>query len=132
MTKSEIFTKAHAIAKKTVAIVGDYVVALSLALKEVYKSMSSIESKLVAEGLKVWEGGAHRRIYLNHIDDYVKAFSHVEAASYKRGFIKTVSINGEELSATKTGMISTSKVYFDCVAEHWVCEFPKTRAFLGI
>ena len=37
MTKSEIFTKAHQIAKSIVAIVGDYVVSMSLALKKVYK-----------------------------------------------------------------------------------------------
>ena len=48
MTKSEIFIKAHQIAKSTVAAVGHYVIAFSLALKKVYKM--AVEKKLVITG----------------------------------------------------------------------------------
>lgn len=41
MTKSEIFKAAHAMARKVVAIVGDYMVALSYSLKEVYENMKN-------------------------------------------------------------------------------------------
>lgn len=37
MTKSEMFKKAHEVARSTVGIVGDYMIAFSIALKGVYK-----------------------------------------------------------------------------------------------
>ncbi|HIF9321683.1 TPA: hypothetical protein ACX6QP_002180 [Photobacterium damselae] len=40
MTKTEIFKSAHKMARKVVAIVGDYMVALAYSLKEVYKNMT--------------------------------------------------------------------------------------------
>lgn len=52
MSRSEIFKAAHKIAKATVAIVGDYIVAMSLALKEVYASMK----KSVVEKIKELSG----------------------------------------------------------------------------
>lgn len=44
MTKSEIFKTAHAQARKTASLVGDYRIALSIALKEAHK-MNNIENK---------------------------------------------------------------------------------------
>ena len=41
MTKSEIFKAAHKLAKSVVAIVGDYMVALSYSLKKVYEDMKN-------------------------------------------------------------------------------------------
>lgn len=41
MTKSEIFKKAHSIAKSIVSIVGNYSIAFSTALKEVYANASA-------------------------------------------------------------------------------------------
>ena len=46
MTNSEIFIKAHQIAKKTVAIVGDYRMAFSFALKSVYQDLKNGVSTL--------------------------------------------------------------------------------------
>ena len=42
MNKSAIFTKAHQIAKATVSVVGNYRIAFSLALKEVYAEMNQV------------------------------------------------------------------------------------------
>ena len=41
MTNSEIFKAAHALAKATVEVVGDYAVALKLALQKVYTNKSA-------------------------------------------------------------------------------------------
>lgn len=46
MNKSTLFTKAHAIARNTVKLVGNYSIALSLALKEVYMINSNSASLL--------------------------------------------------------------------------------------
>lgn len=65
MNRSEIFKKAHSTAKATVAIVGNYSIAFSIALKEIYSNQSkSIADKLLAAGLKVWEKGSMKRIYM--------------------------------------------------------------------
>ena len=40
MSKSELFKSAHKLARGVVAIVGDYMIAFSYALKEIYKNMS--------------------------------------------------------------------------------------------
>jgi len=44
MTKSEMFKQAHATAKRTVAYVGNYSIAFSLALKATYKSIKQAVS----------------------------------------------------------------------------------------
>lgn len=49
MNKSTIFKQAHKIAKATVAKVGDYMVAMSLALKEVYVSMKKSAVEQIKE-----------------------------------------------------------------------------------
>ena len=49
MTKSEIFKAAHALAKATLEVVGDYMVALTLALKSVYKNMVNSNTVKIVE-----------------------------------------------------------------------------------
>ena len=44
MTNSEIFIKAHQMARQTVAIVGNYFIAFRLALKKVYAVLKNIVS----------------------------------------------------------------------------------------
>lgn len=66
MNKSQLFKKAHQIAKSIVAVVGNYSVAFSVALKEVYaESSKSVTDKLIKAGGKVWSKGDMNRIYLN-------------------------------------------------------------------
>jgi hypothetical protein len=69
MDKSKLFTQAHQIAKDTVKAVGNYMIALSLALKELYsmttKTAKSAEQQLIDLGGKLWEKGSMRRVYLS-------------------------------------------------------------------
>lgn len=52
MTNSEIFKRAHAIAKATRAIVGDYRIAFSLALKDIYNTITKKVLTMKAEYIK--------------------------------------------------------------------------------
>ena len=66
MNKSKLFTHAHQIARNTVAQVGNYMIALSLALKELYSTAKkSAEQQLIDLGGKLWEKGSMRRVYLS-------------------------------------------------------------------
>lgn len=69
MDKSKLFTQAHQIARQTVAQVGDYMIAFSLALRELYsmttKTVKSAEQQLIDLGGKLWEKGSMRRVYLS-------------------------------------------------------------------
>ena len=67
MTKSELFTAAHKIAKQTVAKVGNYMIAFSLALKALYKDlmMAITPESMIEAGGNLWEKGSMKRIYLN-------------------------------------------------------------------
>lgn len=65
MTNSELFTKAHKIARNTVKFVGNYMIAFSLALKEVYKmTVKTLEEKAIELGGNVWEKNGMRRVYI--------------------------------------------------------------------
>ena len=69
MNKSKLFTHAHQIARNTVAQVGNYMIAFSLALRELYsmttKTVKSAEQQLIELGGKLWEKGSMRRVYLS-------------------------------------------------------------------
>ncbi len=113
MTKSEIFKKAHANAKKIVSAVGDYVIALSLSLKEVYKSM---KNEINVEKLKSigceWAAGSHHRIYFNDLADLAGFVIN----RYKTGNLMSVSWARGSLSNNKANSMIpdfSSKVWFD-------------------
>lgn len=69
MDKSTLFNQSHQIARNTVAQVGDYMIAFSLALRELYsmstKTVKSAEQQLIDLGGKLWEKGSMRRVYLS-------------------------------------------------------------------
>ena len=123
MTKSEIFKKAHAIAKSTAQAVGNYLIAFSLALKDVYKSLSSsVEDKLIEMGLMVWEKANHKRIYINR--SHYEELLGLKITCYKTGNISSAEINGEKISNCKAKAITTEmfvyKPYFDCVKKEFI------------
>lgn len=60
MTNQEIFKKAHKIAHELLSKVGNYAIALKIALKRVYK-----QKKLLDCHAKLWERNDKARIYLN-------------------------------------------------------------------
>ncbi len=135
MTKSEIFLKAHTIAKATAAVVGDYMIAMSLALKEIYSSMKkavSVEEKLVAAGLKVWEGGKHRRIYVGNYRNISKAFPRFSVNFYKSGSVQSAGYMGQGISNSLASKIIGSDFYYDCVACEWVNVPSRARELFGI
>lgn len=88
MTNSEIFKSAHAMARNTVKFVGNYMIAFSLALKEVYKNMATkiVELKSLMSG-KAKNGEKYATIPaeldVNEGDTLTSTF--VEKAK-KRGF----------------------------------------------
>lgn len=70
MTKSQVFKSAHETAQKTVSIVGDYMIAFSLALKSEYIKMNNEveainQSRLLKIGGKLWKKNNKIRVYLN-------------------------------------------------------------------
>ena len=121
MTKSEMFKKAHGIARNTVSVAGDYLVAFSLALKSIYAEITnmvkSMEKKLIDLGLSVWEGGAHRRIYINEclVDVFGLSINY-----YGSGSIRSARLNGEKISNTKAGKLLSGNPYYDCNADKFV------------
>ena len=66
MNKSEIFKNAHRVARETVKSVGDYMIAFSLALKEIYSmSKETAEDSLIKLGGRAWEKFGMKRVYLS-------------------------------------------------------------------
>ncbi|PHM23010.1 hypothetical protein [Xenorhabdus ehlersii] len=119
MNKSQIFSAAHKIAKNTVAIVGDYQIAFSLALRDVYSSMISTENKLLKMGFSVWENHGHRRIYIN-IERFGEVFG-LELSWYKTGNISSARLNGERISNSRAYQLIPFKAFYDCVKNEWNC-----------
>ena len=69
MTKSEIFKAAHAAARKTLKLVGDYRIAFQFAIKEIYMNMktevSSVKEKLVNMGGNIYIEHGCDRVYIS-------------------------------------------------------------------
>lgn len=120
MTNSQIFKKAHQIARQTVAIVGNYMIAFSLALKSVYAALASTENRLINAGLRVWENYGKKRIYINGADDLMAAFPGLSINLYKTGNISSAYYKGEKISNNKAVKLAGYGMYFDCIADQWV------------
>ncbi|EPC5509157.1 hypothetical protein M8E51_004282 [Salmonella enterica] len=91
MTKSEIFTKAHQIAKATRAAVGNYMIAFSLALKEVYSKMKEITVEaLEALGGNRWTKNSMDRVYFN--GETLAEIVGFSFSTYKTGNVSSASL----------------------------------------
>ncbi|KMJ46699.1 hypothetical protein AB204_02465 [Xenorhabdus khoisanae] len=119
MNKSQIFSSAHKIAKNTVATVGNYMIAFSLALRDIYSSMNNTEKKLLSMGFKAWERNGHRRIYIN-IERFEEVFG-LKVSFYKTGNISSAKLNGEKISNSKACELIPLKAFYDCVNNEWNC-----------
>ena len=68
MTNSEIFKAAHALARKTLKLAGDYRIAFRFALKEIYMSIKnevvSIKDKLLEMGGNAYVEHGCDRVYI--------------------------------------------------------------------
>lgn len=119
MNKSQIFTKAHQIARQTVEIVGDYIIAFRLALKEVYSQTKSASQKLQDLGMTVWGAEFGKaRIYIN-LEDMAAVFGLV-INQYKTGSISSASLNGEKISNSRAYKLLGNKIYFDIAKQEFV------------
>lgn len=78
--------------------------------------MNTTEAKLIELGGNLWEGGEHRRIYL---DNWLE-LAGVEVNRYKTGNISSARFRGEKISNTKAAELNNVKVFWDCNAEKLV------------
>lgn len=121
MTKREIFIKAHQIAHNTVKFVGNYLIAFSFALKEVYQKMSNTtKDKLLAMGLNVWAKGDKERIYLKAWKFYDKVG--LKITKRPSGSISESTWDGEIISHSFAGRLigELNNAYYDCKNDEWV------------
>ena len=70
-------------------------------------------------GLRVWEKGGHRRIYVNS-DEAMNRIFGLSVERYNTGRICSATLNGECISNSKARAICGCNPYYDCVAEKWV------------
>lgn len=81
LTRKEIFSKAHEIARQTKEIAGSYKIAFSCALKDIYAGLYDTPAKTAEEKLNEWadENGirlyearnGETRIYINSTDQLI-------------------------------------------------------------
>lgn len=93
MTKSEIFKAAHNTAKNTVKLIGKYITAFSIALKDVYKSLRKPSIKTV---LVHWsECGIFKDETTYTFDEYTKLANQAAIINGNEGgYLKTkITIN---------------------------------------
>ena len=66
MNTSNIFKKAHALTKATIQAGDNYAATFAICLKVIYAESKeeTVEAKLLAMGLKVWEKAEMKRIYM--------------------------------------------------------------------
>lgn len=66
MNTSTIFKAAHALTKATIQTGDNYAATFAICLKAIYAESreETIETKLLAMGLKVWEKSEMKRIYM--------------------------------------------------------------------
>ena len=77
MTKSQLFKKAHALAKPTIKPGDNYLATFSLCLKAIYAEATDIVAKIIAVGGKAWEKHGFKRIYMT-----VAQFNEVTGANF--------------------------------------------------
>lgn len=112
MTKSEMFKKAHEIARSTKEIAGSYKIAFSCALKDLHAGVmeSTVEQKLEAAGAEIWENYGYKRIYLNAEIIINLGFKKASDGKWYKGDAR---INSSNMNA----MISRG--FFDCQRKCW-------------
>lgn len=124
MNKSEIFFKAHKIAKSSVKITGNYLIAFSFALRSVYKEIKSQISKVVkaefkfgnsmvtakidAANPKEWVGGDNLRMYFDVLCDKWSILKFYEVISGSTRDEK-ITIKGRTFAFQVVGLSNTKR-----------------------
>ena len=131
INRSNLFRRAHILAKQIVSSCSSYHAALGLALARVWKAMKEEMKKALADALevlpgtkvksaealqdlkaygKIWIGGAHKRLYLN-----AKALG-LKCDYYHSGNISRAWVNGEDISNCEARRILGAGAYIDLVS----------------
>ena len=131
INRSNLFRRAHILAKQILGACSDYHAALSAALKQIW-AVIKIETKAAleealkvlpgtavksAEALqdlkqygKIWIGGSHKRLYLN-----AKALG-LKLDYYHTGNISHAWVDGETISNCEAYRITGAGAYIDMVS----------------
>lgn len=111
MTKSELFRKAHALAKQAIKAGDDYRITFGAALKALISKPASLLAQLTALGGKLWEKGSMRRVYFNDAHELIG----LQYNTYGTGSISSATLNGEKISNSECKRILNriGKIYFD-------------------
>lgn len=123
MTRKEIFKKAHQIARATKDSAGDYRIALMVALKDVYAGKydeikDTTEAALIALGLKTWEKGGHKRIYVN--DWQLERVFGFSISYYKSGNISSACLRSGSISnSCARRLLGEGTPYYNCITQEW-------------
>ena len=131
INRSNLFRRAHALARQIVSSCSSYHAALGMALARVWKAMKEEIKKTLADALevlpgtkvksaealqdlkaygKVWVGGKHKRLYLN-----AKALG-LKLDYYHTGNISRAWVNGEDISNCEARRILGAGAYIDLVS----------------
>lgn len=117
MTKREIMVRAWEIVRE---LVGDLSARLSMAMKQAWEEAkgSSIVTKLLNAGGKVWDKKGHR-IYISRI---WRDLFNIEERYYKTGSLKSFSLDGDDWSncQAKKLMGCFKTAYYDLDTKSWV------------
>ena len=118
MTRTDLFKKAHEIARQTKEIAGSYRLAFACALKALYNGEidmeKTIEEKLIAAGASAWEKGEYKRIYLSE--------SVVRDLGFTQGTSGCWYANPEdEATRIRSNSMNSiiSRAFYDCNAKTW-------------
>ena len=131
INRSNLFRRAHILAKQIVSSCSSYHAALGMALARVWKAMKEEMKKALADALevlpgtkvkdaealqdlkaygKVWVGGKHKRLYLN-----AKALG-LKCDYYHSGNISRAWVNGDDISNCEARRILGAGAYIDLVS----------------
>lgn len=112
MNKSNLFKAAHKLAKSVIQVGDNYRVTFGLAIKAILSSTKkSFSEILLALGLKVWEKGNMKRIYINKASQF---YAFADEAGLDANTVKAYSHFADRISSNKT--------WFDLNANKFVSE----------
>lgn len=122
MNTSTIFKKAHALTKATIQAGDSYSATFAICLKVVYAESkeANIAEVLLEMGLKIWEKGAMKRIYINKAEQFVefaqKAGLDMDYIECRSAFVNRINSNPTWFDC-KTGKFESKKVTINTLFE---------------
>ena len=100
MNKSQLFKAAHKLTKSVIKAGDNYRVTFGLAIKAVLSSAKKSFSQILLDlGLKVWEKGSMKRIYINKASQF---YAFAKEANLNQDTIKAYSHFADRISSNKT------------------------------